>query len=75
MLSLVSEKMPYCAKCGAKLRDDDKFCSVCGTAVVKTTQEEFNVESSTLVQRVKDLLHEGNVTRIIIKDDKGNLLL
>jgi hypothetical protein len=39
------------------------------------TQEEFSVSSSTLVQRVKDLLHEGNVTRIIVKDDKGSLLL
>ena len=24
---------------------------------------------------MKELLHEGNVTRIIVKDEKGNLLL
>jgi hypothetical protein len=41
----------------------------------KTTQEEFNVPSSTLVQRVKELLHEGNVTRVIVKDEKGKELL
>jgi uncharacterized membrane protein YvbJ len=68
-------KMAYCTKCGAKLREEDKFCSVCGTLASKVTQEEFSVSSSTLVQRVKDLLHEGNVTRIIVKDDKGSLLL
>ena len=67
--------MAYCTKCGAKLKEEDKFCGVCGTAVTKVTQEEFSVSSNTLVQRVKDLLHEGNVTRIIVKDEKGNLLL
>jgi len=67
--------MAYCTKCGAKLKEEDKFCSVCGTPVAKVTQEEFSVSSSTLIQRVKDLLHEGNVTRIMVKDDKGNLLL
>jgi hypothetical protein len=67
--------MPYCTKCGAQLKIDDKFCSVCGAPVSKITQEEFSVSSNTLVQRVKDLLHEGNVTRIIVKDEKGNLLL
>ena len=43
--------------------------------MTRVTQEEFNVSSSSLVQRVKELLHEGNITRIIVKDDKGNLLL
>ncbi len=67
--------MAYCTKCGAKLRDEDKFCGVCGNPVSKVTQEEYNVSSGNLVQRVKELLHEGNVTRIIVKDDKDNLLL
>jgi uncharacterized membrane protein YvbJ len=67
--------MAYCTKCGSKLREEDKFCSVCGAPVAKVTQEEFTISSNNLVQRVKDLLHEGNVTRIIVKDDKENLLL
>jgi len=33
------------------------------------------VSSDNLIERVKDLLHEGNVTRIIVKDDKGKVLL
>ncbi len=28
-----------------------------------------------MVDRVKELLHEGNVTRIIVKDEKGTQLL
>jgi hypothetical protein len=67
--------MPYCVKCGALLKAEDKFCSVCGTSASRVTQEEFTVSSNNLIDRVKQLLHEGNVTRIIVKDDKGNLLL
>ena len=33
------------------------------------------MSSDNLIERVKDLLHEGNVTRIIVKDDKGKVLL
>ena len=34
--------------------------------------EEIQVLGRDLVDRVKYLIHEGNVNRIIIKDDKGN---
>jgi hypothetical protein len=34
--------------------------------------EEVQVLGRDLVDRVKSLIHEGNVNRIIIKDDKGN---
>src|SRR5258706_15395445 len=33
--------------------------------------EEVEVLGRDLVDRVKTLIHEGNVNRIIIKDDKG----
>ena len=67
--------MPYCTKCGAPLKEDDKFCPVCGAPVAKVTREEFSVSGSNLVDRVRELLHEGNVTRIIVKDEKGKPLL
>jgi hypothetical protein len=34
--------------------------------------EEVQVLGRDLVEKVKTLVHEGNVNRIIIKDDKGN---
>jgi hypothetical protein len=34
--------------------------------------EEIQVLGRDLVDRVKALIHEGNVNRIIIKDEKGN---
>ena len=67
--------MAYCTKCGAPLKEDDKFCPVCGAQVAKVTREEFSVSGSNLVDRVRELLHEGNVTRIIVKDEKGKTLL
>jgi hypothetical protein len=57
------------------LKEDDKFCSVCGAPVARITREEYSVSSSNLVDRIRELLHEGNVTRIIVKDDKGKALL
>jgi Domain of unknown function (DUF4342) len=39
---------------------------------VKTFFEEIRVFSNELADKVKSLIHEGNVRRIIIKDDKGN---
>jgi len=67
--------MPYCSKCGAELKENDKFCNVCGAPITKIVREEFSVSADNLIQRVKELLHEGNVTRIIIKDEKGKTLL
>jgi len=34
--------------------------------------EEIQVLGRDLVEKVKALIHEGNVNRIIIKDEKGN---
>lgn len=41
----------------------------------KVHTEEFRVEGDKLVAKVKELIHEGNVRRIIIKNDKGNTVL
>jgi len=37
--------------------------------------EEVQVLGKDLVERVKVLIHEGNVNRVIIKDEKGNTYL
>ena len=39
------------------------------------TSQEYTVSGSNLVDRVKELLHEGNVTRVIVKDEAGKSLL
>ncbi len=39
----------------------------------KVVKEEL-VSTDNLIEKVKELLHEGNVTRIIVKDEKGKVL-
>ncbi len=67
--------MPYCTKCGSALKKEDEFCPVCGAPTAKYTSEEYTVTGSNLVDKVKELLHEGNVTRLIVKDEAGKTLL
>ena len=57
------------------MKEEDKFCTICGAKVTKITREEYTVSADNLVDRIKELLHEGNVTRIIVKDMKGKELL
>lgn len=37
--------------------------------------EEFKVRGKDLVDKVKSLVHAGNVRRIILKDEKGHTFL
>ena len=37
--------------------------------------EEINVMGTHLVEKVKELIHEGNVQRIIIKNEQGHTLV
>jgi hypothetical protein len=41
----------------------------------RTHYEEFKVQARDLVEKVKALVREGNIRRIIIKDDKGNTFI
>jgi hypothetical protein len=37
--------------------------------------EEFRVNGEAVVGKVKEIIHEGNIRRIIIKNDKGDTLI
>jgi|TARA_B100002003_G_scaffold133835_1_gene123905 uncharacterized membrane protein YvbJ len=67
LLSLI-----YCNKCGKELTDNTNYCSGCGTSVTgENVKEKFEVAGEDLVEKVKSLLHEANVRRIIIKNQEG----
>lgn len=38
-------------------------------------QEEFKVSGEDVIKKIKDLIHEGNVRRIIIKNEEGKDLI
>ena len=67
--------MVNCSKCGSDLTETAKYCSNCGHYTGKTITEEFETKSDDLVKKVKEILHEGNVTRLIVEDEAGKTLL
>lgn len=45
------------------------------TKTKTTTTEEFKVSGDQLLKKVKDLIHQGNIRRITIKDQQGKTIL
>jgi hypothetical protein len=45
------------------------------TKAKTTTTEEFKVSGDQLLKKVKDLIHQGNIRRITIKDQQGKTIL
>ena len=41
----------------------------------RTTTQEFSLSGDEVVHKVKELLHEGNIRRIIIKNEEGRTML
>jgi hypothetical protein len=39
------------------------------------TKEEFKLAGSEVIEKIKDLIHQGNIRRITLKDDSGKTLL
>lgn len=65
----------YCRKCGKELSEEDRYCPQCGTEVRGTHWEEVSVAADDLIGRVKELIAEGNVRRIVVRNERGEQLL
>ncbi len=40
----------------------------------KTVREEFRISGEQVVKKVKELVHEGNIRRVIVKQDNRTLM-
>ncbi len=40
-----------------------------------SNSEEYHVTGDTLVSKIKELVHQGNIRRLIIKDEEGRTVL
>ncbi|MCU0236058.1 MAG: DUF4342 domain-containing protein [Acidobacteria bacterium] len=38
-------------------------------------REEFKLDGGKVVDKIKELIHEGNIRRIILKNDEGKVLI
>jgi hypothetical protein len=43
--------------------------------MAKEYKEQFSVSGEQLLNKVKELIHEGNATKLIIKNDVGHTVL
>ena len=41
----------------------------------KTRTEEFKLNGGEIINKIKELIHEGNIRRIILKDEAGKTFL
>lgn len=41
----------------------------------KTRREEFKITGGEIIDRIKELIHQGNIRRIIIKNESGEILV
>lgn len=41
----------------------------------KVRVEEFSISGDVLVSKIKELIHEGNIRRITIKNEEGQILI
>src|SRR5438270_13445697 len=53
----------------------DDFASIIAGMDFRTHYEEFKVQAKDLVEKVHSLVREGNIRRIIIKDEKDNTFI
>jgi len=41
----------------------------------KTRTEEFKLNGGEILDKIKEVIHEGNIRRIILKDENGKVFL
>lgn len=55
--------------------DNNQNTTESGTADTSTHREKFRINGEQMVEKVKEIIAEGNATRIIIKNEKDVTLL
>ena len=48
---------------------------ICKDFMDENTKEEFKVKGEELLKKIKELLHEGNIRRLVIKNEEGKTYL
>lgn len=63
-----------CKECGTEVSDEAKYCIDCGMPL-GVSKESYQVSGKNLIGKVKEILEDSKVKRIVVKDNKGNVLL
>ena len=66
--------MAICAECKSEFAENARFCHVCGIQV-GMKKDVFQISAESLVAKVKEILKDARVKRVVIKDEKGKVLI
>lgn len=66
--------MNYCNECKIELPSNSRFCLNCGNQI-GMKRDVYKVSADNLIGRVKHMVRDANVRKIIVKDDKGEVLI
>lgn len=64
-----------CEKCQAENPEDAVYCNQCGASLKEGKYEEITVKAENLVAKVKELIEEGNVRKLIVRNEEGGTIL
>ena len=42
---------------------------------MSSVKEEFKLTGSEVIEKIKELIHQGNIRRIVLKNDEGKTLI
>ena len=62
--------MMKCSECGADLSNETKYCPNCGASVA-VKKYIHHVSAEGLIGKVKEIVKDAAVMRIIVKDEKA----
>lgn len=66
--------MAKCGECGYELPEGARFCPSCGTQA-GLKKDVYSVSGEGLVGKIKEIVRDASVKRILVKDESGKLLL
>ena len=71
---IIKIAMVKCAECRNEIPEEARFCPNCGTQA-GLKKDVYDVSAGGLVGKVKEILQDAKVKRIVVKDQKGKILL
>jgi hypothetical protein len=66
--------MNLCNECNTDLPSNSRFCLNCGSQI-GVKRDVYQVSPDNLIGRVKNIVQDASVRKIIVKDDKGRILI
>ena len=66
--------MAKCRECGSDPPAGAKFCPSCGTQV-GLKKDAFQVSAESLIGKVKEIVNDASVKRVVVNDENGKVPL